>query len=209
MENSWISLLRDTGLFGLIVWGVQKIITNSSDKKFADYKNQIDLKLLSYKNQYDNQIEQYKSELKFLNDRLASLHSERLKIIKDLNDRLVSLNSAMQRLVSARFVHPDKEKDKEIEEQILIDAQTAYSDFNNFVLFNKIYFEKAFANKLQKIRDEYVSAQWDFFEPKRLQSMGLTKGEAYRDSGRKVVEASTKIREQIPQLIIEVEDDFR
>ena len=56
---------------------------------------------------------------------------------------------------------------------------------------------------------EYFEAQWDFFEPQRLESMGLSRGEAYRDSGRKVIEASKKIREQIPQLIIEVEDDFR
>lgn len=202
-------ILKDLGVFGFIVWGVQKIINNSSERKFADYKSQIDLQLLSYKNQYDNQIEQYKSELKFLNDRLASLHSERLKIIKELNDKLVKLNSAMVRLVSIRPVHPDEAKDKEIQEQILADTQTTYADYNNFILFNKIYFDKPFAEKLEKIRREYFDAQWDFFEPKRLESMGLTRGEAYRDSGQKVIDASKRIREQIPQLIVEVEDDFR
>jgi hypothetical protein len=204
-----LPILKDLGIFGFIVWGVQKIINNSSERKFADYKSQIDLQLMSYKNQYDNQIEQYKSELKFLNDRLASLHSERLKIIKELNDKLVKLNSAMIRLVSIRPVHPDPDKDKEIKEQILTDTQTTYNDYNNFILFNKIYFDKPFAEKLQKIRNEYFNAQWDFFEPQRLQSMGLTRGEAYRDSGKKVIEASERIREQIPQLITEVEDDFR
>ncbi|MBC7721254.1 MAG: hypothetical protein H7068_04475 [Pedobacter sp.] len=203
------ALLKDVGVFGFIVWGIQKIINNSSERKFADYKSQIDLQMMSYKNQYEKQIEEYKSQLKFLNDKLLSLHSERLKIIKELNDKLVKLNSAMVRLVSIRLVHPDPEKDKEIQEQILTDTQTAYADYSNFILFNSIYFDKPFAEKLKKIRGEFFTAQWDFFEPKRLQSMGLIKSEAYRVSLQKTIEASKKITEQIPLLIQEVEDDFR
>lgn len=202
-------LIRDLGVFSLIVWGIQKIINNSSERKFADYKSQIDLQLLSYKNQYDNQIEEYKSQLKFLNDRLASLHSERLKIIKELNDKLVKLNGAMLTLVSGRFVNPDPVKDNEQEQQILEQANVTYQEFNNFILLNKIYFDKALADKLLKIREEYFRAQWDFFEPKRLREMGLTKGQAYPESFKKVLAASDKIRDQIPLLIEEVEDDFR
>lgn len=204
-----LQILKDLGIFGFAVWGIQKIISNSSERKFADYKSLIDQQLLSYKNKYDLQIENHRSELKLLNDRLGSLHSERLDIIKKLNDKLVKLNSAMVRLVSIRPVHPDKNEDKKIEEKILADTQSTYADYNNFILFNKIYFDKPFADKLEQIRKDYFDAQWDFFEPKRLASMGLTTGTLYIDSVKKVKDASIKIKEQIPQLIAEVEDEFR
>jgi len=202
-------LLRDMGLFGFFVWGVQKIITNSSERKFADYKSLIDLQMLSYKTEYDKQIETYRSELNFLNSRLSSLHSERMKIIKELNEKLINLNSAMLRLVSIRPVHEDPEKDKEIQTQIYTDAHTTYAEYNNFILFNKIYLDKSLAAKLENIRKEFFSAHWNYFEPKRLQSMGLTRGEAYKEAGNKVQEASKKISNEISGLLEEVEDDFR
>lgn len=202
-------ILKQLGIFGFIVWGVQKVINNSSERKFSIYKSQIDLQLMGYKNQYDNQIEEYKSQLKYLNDRLALLHTERLKIIKELNDKLVKLNSAMVKLVSIRLAHSDETKEKLIQQQILTDTQTTYSDYNNFILFNKIYFEKPFADKLQKIRDEYFNAQWDFFSRQRLQSMGIVNDQAYQTSVEKVMSASRQIREEIPQIIMEVENEFR
>lgn len=207
--NDLFPILKDLGIFGLIVWGIQKIISNSSEKKFADYKSYIDMQLMSYKNQYDKQIEEYKSQLKFLNDRLGALHSERLKIIKELNDRLVKLNSAMVRLASARPVDPDKNKDREIEQQVHSNAQTAYAEYNHFIMYNKIYFEKPFADKLLKIRDEYFNAHWDFFEFKWFENSSSVDEESYRTSRRKVIDALRLIREDIPKYIDEIEDDFR
>ena len=212
-SNGWVSVLKDVGVFGLgfglIVWAVQKIINNSSERRFADYKSQMDLQLMSYKNQYDGQIEEYKSQLKFLNDRLSLLHTERLKIIKELNDRLVKLHSAMVRLVLMRPIDPDPIKENEIKAQILEDAQVAYAEYNNYILFNKLYFKKELSDKLDKIRVDYINAPWDIFEPERLHSMGLTKGEAYKESGQKVIDASKRIREEIPKAIAELEIEFR
>lgn len=207
--NNWLDILKDVGVFGFIVWGVQRIINNSSERRFAEYKSQIDLQLMSYKHQYDNQIEEYKSQLKFLNDKLSALHSERLKVIKELNDRLVKLNSAMSRLVTIRPVDPDPEKENNIKDQILNDTLETYAEYNNYILFNRIYFSAELADKLEKIRKDYFDAQWSLFEPKRLEAMGLTKGEAYRESGKQVIEASKRIREEIPEAIKDLENEFR
>jgi len=189
--EQFFTFLRDVGFFGFIVWGVQKIINNSSDRKFADYKSQINLQLMSYKNQYDNQIEQYKSELKFLNDKLASLYGEHLKIVKELYQKLVRLDSAMRTMTRTMIPIIN---DAEAEEKARIaEAQEAFADFNNFVLFNKIYFTKPLAEKLEWITTEYWSAQWDFFEPKRLQSMGVKSREIHIESYEKLKAASLKV----------------
>lgn len=207
-------------VFGLIVWGVQKYFSNVSDRRLADFKGIIDQQLLSYKSlydqqiiefkvQFDQQIEKYKSELKFLNDKLATLHTKRIDIIKETNDLLVKLSSAMIRLVAIRPVNPDPEEEKKTKESILIDVQKSYAEYNNFILFNKIYFSKDLADALENIRQQYFNAQWDLFEPDRLRSMGVTTAQAYRESGQLVINASNNIREEIPKAIANVEAEFR
>lgn len=218
-SSPWLYFLN-TVIFGLIVWLIQKGVSTSADRKLADFKGLIDQQLLSYKNlydqqlleyktQFDHQIEQYKAELKYLNDKLLVLHSRRLDVVKETNDKLVKLNSAMMRLVAIRPVHQNEQKENEIKESILNDAHETYAEYNNFILFNKIYFPEKFAEQLESIRQQYFSAHWDLFGPERLQSIGLGKGAAYRQSGQVVIDASNRIREEIPKILSEIEKEFR
>lgn len=217
--SPWLYFLN-TVIFGLTVYIIQRGIASKGERELADFKGHIDHQLLSYKNLYDQQlieyklefdrqIEQYKAELKLVNDKLTALHGRRLDVIKELNDKLVMINSAMTRLVSMRPIHEDPQKENEIKEAILKEAQEAYIEYNNFILFNKIYFPGKFAEKLELIRREYFSAHWDLFERERLESMGLPKGESYRESGQIIIDASKRIREEIPKLIIDIETEFR
>lgn len=209
MENNWIILLKDIGVFGFIVWGVQKIISNSSERKFADYKSQLDIQLKSYQVQFDKEVKKYESELKTLADRLSSLHNERFKIIKEAYQKLVMLDSEMRKM-TASFI-PIIEDAKKEEEERIQNAQKAFADYNNFVLFNKIYFSPKTAELLESIIKEYKAAQWDFFEPKRLQSFtgGRPSPEGYREAIEKVTKASGKVQNDIPQIIALVEAEFR
>lgn len=217
--NIWIYFLN-TVVFGLFVWFIQRAITNSSDRKIAEFKGLIDQQLLSYKSLYDQQLieyriqidrqmEQHKSDLKFLNDKLIALHSKRLEIVKDVNDRLVRLNSAMGQLVNMRPVHPDEEEDRKNVEAMNKEALDTYVEYNNYILLNKIYFSEQLANKLEEIRIKSFSAQWDLNTSKRLMGMGLDEGTAHKESRDAVLKAAAEIRREIPMAIAEVEKEFR
>ncbi len=101
-----------------------------------------------------------------------------------------------------------EDAEKEEEERVNL-TRKAYAEFNDFVLFNRIYFSKHLADKLEMIVKEYWSAQWDWFEPKRLQSMGVPIRETYKETMEKVRAASKKVQEEIPKIVVELEDEFR
>lgn len=213
-------LFINTVVFGLIVFVIQKIISNSSDRKIADFKGLIDQQLLSYKNLYDQQLiqykvefdrqmEGYKSELKYLNDRLLALHTKRFEVVKEVNDRLVRLDSAMNALVRIRPTDPDKDEDAKIKQGLKTEAFEAYADYNNYILFNKIYFTEDFADKLEEIRKQYFTVQWDLNSSERFINMGLNEIDAHRESADAALKALSQIRQGIPQAISEVEKEFR
>jgi hypothetical protein len=208
----------NTVIFGFIVFLLQKAVSNRSDRALADFKGDIDRQLLSYKNLYDQELlgykisfdkelEEHKSQLKNFTDKVLSLHTERIKIIRELYEKLVRLDSAMRSMTRTMIpIYQDAEK----EEQARVDAtREAYAEFNNFVLYNRIYFSKELAGKLESIVKEYWSAQWDWFEPKRFQSMGIPIKETYKSTMDKVRAASQKVQDEIPKIIIEIEDEFR
>ena len=114
----------------------------------------------------------------------------------------------MKQLVGMRPIHPDPAEEEKIKNSILDNARKAYVDYNNFILFNGIYFSEELADKLENIRRQYFSAQWDLYEPQRLESMGLTKHQAYKSSGQTVIDASKKIRDEIPKVLKEVEKEL-
>ncbi len=95
----------NTVIFGFIVFALQKMMSNRSDRALADFKGDIDRQLLSYKNLYDQELlsykikfdkelEEHKSQLKNFTDKVLTLHTERLKIIRELYEKLVRLDSA-------------------------------------------------------------------------------------------------------------------
>lgn len=204
-----LALLSSLGISGLLAFWVKQKVINVSQRKFADYKQLIDLQMLSYKTQYDKQILEYKTELSFLNTRLSLLHSKRLEVIEGVFDKLVKLNNAMNMLVSPVLI-TDRSDGKEMESSLVENMRKTYADYDDFILVKKIYLSIDLASKLELIRDNYFDTQWGFFEPQRIEKMGVTRKEdLYVESLKKSMEASKKIRNEIPKIISEVANEFR
>ncbi len=115
----------------------------------------------------------------------------------------------MLRKVSIRPTGSTPEEEDKIKIQIAQDILSSYVEFNDFVLFNKIYFKEELANKLEKISKDYWDARFDLSLPELYENMGVDELEAHRQSVEKVLNASRKIREEIPVAIKELENEFR
>lgn len=205
---TWIEVLRDIGVFGVAAFFIQRLIENSSTKKLEKYKQELDFTIRSYQLTLDNEFERYKSELNLHLTRQTTLHEKRLTIIDEMYKMLITLDSGMRAMTGMHLVFEDAEK----ENQVRVDtAQKAFADYNNYFLYNKLYFNKTISDLLENIRKEYFSANFDFFEPKRLQS--FTGGQPSREGYRAAVEtsqaAAKRIKDDIPKILEQLEDEFR
>ena len=122
--------------------------------------------------------------------------------------KLVQLDSAMRDMTGIHIVIEDGEKEQQ---ERVTKAQQAFADYNNYFLFHSLYFNKATSDLLENVRKEYFSANWDFFELKRLHSFtgGHNTREGNQEAYKKVQDSSKRIREDIPKIIETVQDEFR
>jgi hypothetical protein len=205
---NWIEFLRDIGIFGIVAFAIQKIIETSNNKSLEKYKQELDFTIRSYQLNLDTDLERYKSELNLHISRQTSLHEKRLTIIEEMYKKLVQLDSAMRAMTGIHLVIEDGEKEQQ---ERVTKSQEAFADYNNYFLFNKLYFNKATSELLERIRKEYFSANWDFFELKRLHSFtgGQISQQGQREAYEKVQDASKRIREDIPKILETLEEEFR
>ncbi len=205
---TWIEVCRDIGVFGIAAFIIQRIIEHSSTKNLEKYKQELDFTIRSYQLTLDTDLERYKSELNLHLTRQTTLHDKRLTIIDEMYKKLVTLDSGMRAMTGMHLVYEDAEK----ENQERVDtAQKAFAEYNNYFLYNKLYFNKQISDLLENIRKEYYSANFDFFEPKRLQSFtgGRPSPEGYRTAVETSQAASKRIQNDIPKILEQLEEEFR
>lgn len=205
---TWINLLRDLGIFSIVAYVLQRIIDNSSNRKLEKYKQELDFTIRSYQLTLDTDLQRHKSELDLHLSRQTSLHEKRLLIIDEMFKKLITLDSAMRDMIGIHLVIEDGEKEQN---ERVTRAQQAFSDYNNYYLFHSLYFNKATSELLENVRKEYFSANWDFFELKRLNSFtgGRTSKEGVQHAYEKIESSSKRIREDIPKVIENVQEEFR
>lgn len=205
---TWIEVSRDIGIFGIAAYLIQHIIENSTTKNLEKYKQELDYTIRNYQLTLDTDLERYKSDLNLHLTRQTSLHEKRLTIIDEMYSKLITLDSGMRAMTGMHPIYEDAEK----ENKSRIDAaQKAFTDYNNYFLYNKLYFNKQTSDLLENIRKEYFSANFDFFEPKRLQSFsgGITSSEAYKAAVETSRDASKRIQKDIPKILLQLEVEFR
>lgn len=205
---TWFEVCRDIGVFGLAAFIIQHIIEHSSTKNLEKYKQELDFTIRSYQLTLDTDLERYKSHLNLHLTRQTTLHDKRLTIIDEMYKKLVTLDSGMRAMTGMHLVYENAEK----ENQERIDAaQKAFADYNNYFLYNKLYFNKQISELLENIRKEYYSANFDFFEPKRLQSFtgGKPSPEGYKKAVETSQAASKRIQNDIPKILEQLEEEFR
>lgn len=208
-NTSWINVLKDLGIFSIAAFFIQRIINSSADRKLERYKQELDLQSRQYQSILDLSVEKFKGEIAIHSSQQNSLHERHLTIIHEMYMHLVELDSAMRNMTALiKPVYNDAEK----EDQERIDrAQNAFKKYNNFFLFHKLYFKKDVCHLLEKIRKDYFSANWDYFEPKRLASFtgGKPTQEGYKDAVRIANEASRKVTDEIPKTLDLLEIEFK
>lgn len=205
---TWFEVCRDIGVFGIAAFIIQRIIENSSTKKLEKYKQELDFTIRSYQLTLDTDLERYKSELNLHLTRQTTLHDKRLTIIDEMYKKLVNLDSGMRAMTGIQPIYEDVEKENQ---ERVNTAQKNFAEYNNYFLYNKLYFKKQTSDLLENIRKEYFSANFDFFQPKRLQSFtgGRATPEGYKDALRTSQAASKRIQDDIPKILEKLEEEFR
>jgi hypothetical protein len=204
-----INSLKDIGVFAIASFFIQRIIINASNKRLEEHKQQLGFTTKSYQLTLDSDLEKFKSELRLQASKQTSLHYKRLMIIDQIYVKLVDLDSAMQEMTrEAHLVNEDAEKE---ELERVKKAQEAFSAFNNYFLYHQLYFDKATSTLLDTVRKEYYSANFDYFEPKRLRN--FTGGRPSPDGLREAIDrshnAGNRVRNEIPKILEKLEDEFR
>lgn len=205
---TWFEVCRDIGVFGIAAFIIQRIIEHSSTKNLEKYKQELDFKIRSYQLTLDRDLEKYKSNLNLHLSLQTTLHDKRLTIIDEMYKMLVTLDSGMRNMTGMHFVYEDAEKENQ--ERVDI-AQKAFTEYNNYFLYNKLYFNKDISDLLENVRKEYYSANLDFFEPNRLKSFtgGRPTPEGYKKAVETSQAASQRIRNDIPRILEQLEEQFR
>ena len=205
---TWFEVCRDIGVFGIAAFIIQRIIEHASTKKLEKYKQELDFTIRNYQLTLDTDLERYKSELNLHLTRQTTLHDKRLNIIDEMYKKLVTLDSGMRAMTGMQLVFEDAEKENQ---ERVTTAQTAFVEYNNYFLYHKLYFNKTISELLENIRKEYQSANFDYFEPKRIQSFtgGRPSSEGYRLAVETSQRASKRIQDDIPKILEQLEEQFR
>jgi len=202
-----IRFLIQIGFFGFVVWYVKVKIKHVDARSLEKLKNELLIESKEYQKYNDIELERFKADLNGLNLKLSALHTERLNVIKELYQHLTRVNSAMYQLtMPMKPIYDDFEK----EENERIDrAHDTFKTFNDHFLLNKIYFSPELSDKLEKVRKLYFDANWNHLSPTRLKNMGLSKQDALKRGYEEVKKATDVVRNEIPELLEEIEKEFR
>lgn len=181
------------------------------DQDLEIHKNELAKEKASFDGELNKALELHKNELEIVKQeyqvQFSHLHQERASVIKQLYAKLLELHSAM--VFFTRTMHAVI-NDAEQEEKERIDRlNTAYADFKNYYLPNKIFFSKAVAAQLDKLCEEYWSKGDDFARTQQFFKSKSIPAESYKYFTEKMNEISDYVIKTLPPLIEELESEFR
>lgn len=156
-------------------------------------------------------IETIKSELSKNNIthqiQFSYLHQERAKIIITLYHKLVELQSAMVDWTS--FIHIVQEDAEKEAKERADRANKAFTEFRDFYLNNKLFFQRTFCETLDKVTEEYWSKSWDYGYKEGQIKSGIVSGDFYKNYYTEMSTIRDEVKKEIPKKIAEIEDKFR
>jgi hypothetical protein len=209
-ENiTWINIIKDLGIFSIAAFFIQRILDNSANRKLEKYKHELDVAIRQYQSSLDNDLEKFKGDLALQLNVQNSLHEKHVNIIDQMYKYLVELDSAMREMTAAmKPVYEDAEKE---DQERVERAQKAFKEYSNYYLFHKLYFKEDVCNLLEIIQKDYWSANYDYFEPKRLSSFtnGRPTPAGYREAIGIANAATEKIKVEIPKTLRLLEIEFK
>jgi len=199
-----------TLILSIIVYLINSWLNTKYQEKVEDYKTKLNLLLENHKLNLSTDLERFKSELVLNVNRQGKLYERRALVIDELHRKVIEVQGHLQYMVSAKPLYENedgKAKQKESEDK----AQLILTDFNNSVMFNLHYFNKAHADLLDKIRTDARQMNADFFAPRLHDAMfgEHLPNEERAKAFKRMIDASEKIVTELPAAIAMLEDEFR
>lgn len=186
---------------GLIYWLLQTTINLYLNKRFESYKVELQTKSQEYKLGLDKTLEEHKSILNLSNLKQGKLHDLRLNIISDLYQKLVILNRNTREMTTPiKLVIEDSKKE---EGERLYKTANSFNDFVKFYEERKIYFPADICKKLDELTHQFLEIFTGYsFEKESNEVFTM-------ERHRKLKEISEKVRKEMPEILINIENDFR
>jgi hypothetical protein len=226
MESKLIELAIANGAFVLIV-GIALFLIKSLVKYYIGldtekYKAELNGELeeaktrlaqenLSFSHKLNQEMEAHKHQFELIKQKsqteFSHLHAERANVIKELYLKLIELHAATHiftRTIHGVFEDAEKEENERIER-----ATTAFHDFKNFYLPNKLYFDKKTVAQLDVILSEFWTSADEFARTQNLFKQGLVNQVNYKAHIGQMNKISEKVAKEFPAMIEKIEDEFR
>ena len=193
-----MEILKDLGVFALIS-GCITILIRGFIGKYFDKKTEL------YKSELQKDLQQYKNDLDIHLTKVSKFHEKRLDVISELYKKISTLRITLADLTSVLSVKLENpKKDKELKEQRKVNAGESYQKFLEFYGANRIFIPKVTCLKIDELQSQAWSVLFDYHFRE------ITYGNEFSEHSRKIiVEINERMREKIPAILNELEDDFR
>lgn len=226
MEAKLIELAIANGAFVLIV-GIALFLFKSLVKYYVGldterYKAELNGELeeaktklaqqnLSFSHKLNQEMEEHKHQFELIKQKsqteFSHLHVERAGVIKDLYLKLIELHAATH--IFTRTIHGVIEDAEKEEKERIERVTTAFHDFKNFYLPNKLYFDKKTVAQLDIILSQFWTSADEFARTQNLFKEGRVNKVNYKEHIEKMNKISDKVDKEFPTMIEKMEDEFR
>lgn len=209
---SWmdiINLLKNIGFFGFIVWGVQRIITNSADKKMENFRSEIEVKNRKLQSELDIERDKLKVQIEEIKWKNSKLHDKQAEIIEFLYNKLVNLDKSIRKYTAiVKLVPIDELERKKTEKQQLTDVEHNFTEFLDYFESNKIFFNEKICKAIEELISIYNDKMHDYIFSKDLIREGMELSDI-KEELKKSHEAAIFIKREMPSKLKIIEDEFR
>lgn len=193
---NWEEILKQIGFVGIIAgfitWLVKELGQSYLNKNLESYKLNLNQK-----------SEQFKKDLELIAQKANKLHEKRIDRIEQIYSLLTDFHNDMQNLTSWKIItgkSDDQIKQDEIDN--VNKANESGSKFFDYYSKNKLYFNTETCEIIDNIQKILRSSHLDF-------SFKYMFNLSPEMSFKNIQSATEKIREQVPILKIELENNFR
>jgi len=149
-------------------------------------------------NFFSHKIELYKAQLEKENTKYRityeKLHTERAEVIKEVYKKLVL---TYEDIYSYTCIFQAAGEKSEVEKRSM--AAGTFNDFSRYYEQNRIFFNEELAKKIDRFRDESKKILYDF---------SITR-EYDRNNAEKWSKIWLKVKDDIPVIKIDIENEFR
>ena len=201
-----LELFRDLGVFSLAVaglaWVAKAVGQHFIDRRFAAYENELNVVVQQQKLSLDRELERHRSDLNFEYLKHSRIHERRLEVMTQLYKLLFRLDESM-REVTALLKVGTGEDWEERRKREMKEAHEDYLAFRTCFAENRILLAEDTCALMERLEEEY----WESFRIGTFADRWNARGsDRSLDMAH---EASEKVREQIPAMRRELEQDFR